>query len=74
MPPAEPDACLEKKKGGGEMVKKQNRTTRNQRLQQFHLPKPKTELEAKKIPYYRGSKLWLKLTPNIRQMEEKEGF
>ena len=57
----------------GKWLKKQNRTTRNQRLQQFYLPKPKTE-EAKKSPYYRGAKLWLKLPPNIRQMEEKEEF
>ena len=57
----------------GKWLKKQNRTTRNQRLQQLYLPKPKTE-EAKKSPYYRGAKLWLKLPPNIRQMEEKEEF
>ena len=57
----------------GKWLKKQNRTTRNQRLQQFYLPKPKTE-EAKKSPYYKGAKLWLKLPPNIRQMEEKEEF
>ena len=27
-----------------------------------------------RIHYYRGEKLWLKLPPNIRQMEEKEEF
>ena len=57
----------------GKWLKKQNRTTRNQPLQQFYLPKPKTE-EVKKSPYYRGAKLWLKLPPNVRQMEEKEEF
>ena len=40
-------------------------------VQQFYLPKPKTE-EAKKSPHYREAKLWLKLPPNIRQMEGKE--
>ena len=51
----------------------QNRATRNQNLQQFYLPKPRTE-EAKKSPFYRGAKLWLKLPPNIRKMEGKEEF
>ena len=54
--------CLEKE----EIMAKTTKTTRNQ---QFYQPKPKTE-EAKKSPYCRGAKLWLKL--NIRQMEGKE--
>ena len=28
----------------------------------------------KKSPFYRGAKLWLKLLPNIRQMEDKGEF
>ena len=35
--------------------------------------KPRTE-DAKKSPFYRGAKLWLKLPPNIRKMEGKEEF
>ena len=57
----------------GKWLKQQNRATRNQNLQQFYLPKPRTE-EAKKSPFYRGAKLWLKLPPNIRKMEGKEEF
>ena len=57
----------------GMWLKKQRRITRNQRLQQFYLPKPRTE-EAKKSPFYRGARLWLKLPPNIRHMECKEEF
>ena len=57
----------------GKWLKQQNRTTRNQNLQQFYLPKPRTE-EARKSPFYRGAKLWLKLPPNIRKMEGKEEF
>ena len=51
-------------KSKGIWLKKQKRITRNQQLQQFHIPKPNTE-EAKKSPFYRGAKLWLKLPPNI---------
>ena len=70
MSPTQPNVHVEKK---GKWLKQQNRATRNQNLQQFYLPKPRTE-EAKKSPFYRGAKLWLKLPPNIRKMEGKEEF
>ena len=57
-------------KSRGIRVQTQNGVTRNQRLKQFHLPKPKTE-EAKESPYYRGAELWLKIPPHIHQINSK---
>ena len=60
-------------KSKGVWLKQQNRVTRNQTLQQFFVTKPQTE-EAKKSPFYRGAKLWLKIPPNIRQLENMTEF